>query len=111
MARRRRPTRPSTTALPSSSCALARPNCSGSFRIRKTPKIDAVQESDGADVISTGLPGFEQGLFITQDGYNDDILSGDPEASNFKYVPWERIARSFDPPLQIAPGAWNPRRP
>ena len=83
----------------------------GSFRVRPSKPIDAVQESDGAEVLSTGLPGFAQGLFITQDGYNDDFLSGDPEASNFKYVPWQRIARSFDPPLLIAPGAWNPRRP
>ena len=87
------------------------PRLLGSFRVRKNGPIDAVQESDGADVLSTGLPGFEQGLFVTQDGYNDDILSGDPEATNFKYVPWERIARSFDPPLRISPGAWNPRRP
>lgn len=87
------------------------PKLLGSFRVRKTAGIDAVQESDGADVISTGLPGFGQGLFVTQDGYNDDFLTGEPEATNFKYVPWERIARSFDPPLLIAPGAWNPRRP
>lgn len=89
----------------------AMPQLLGSFRVRKSGPIDAVQESDGADVISTGLPGFAQGLFVTQDGYNDDFLTGDPEASNFKYVPWERIARSFDPPLVITPGAWNPRRP
>ena len=87
------------------------PRLLGSFRVRKNAGIDAVQESDGADMLSTALPGFAQGLFITQDGYKDDALAGDPEASNFKYVPWERIARSFNPPLQIAPGAWNPRRP
>jgi 3-phytase len=90
---------------------MGTPKLLGSFRIRRNHGIDAVQESDGAEVLSTGLPGFAQGLFVTQDGYNNDILSGDPEASNFKYVPWERIARSFDPPLMIAPGAWNPRRP
>lgn len=87
------------------------PRLLGSFRVRRNQGIDTVQESDGADVISTGLPGFPQGLFITQDGYDNDILSGDPEATNFKYVPWERIARSFNPPLAIAPNAWNPRRP
>ena len=87
------------------------PELLGSFRVRKFGPVDAVQESDGADVISTGLPGFEHGLFVTQDGYNDDFLSGDPEATNFKYVPWERIATAFDPPLVIAPGAWDPRRP
>jgi 3-phytase len=87
------------------------PRLLGSFRVRRNGPIDAVQESDGAEVLSTGLPGFGQGLFVTHDGYNDDFLSGEPEATNFKYVPWQRIARSFDPPLLIAPGAWNPRRP
>ena len=85
------------------------PSLIGSFRIGKAKKIDAVQESDGAEVISFGLPGFEKGLFITQDGYAGDILSGEPAQTNFKFVPWERIAETFSPKLTIAPKAYNPR--
>lgn len=89
------------------------PSLRGSFRVRRAGPIDATQESDGADVLSFGLPGFDQGLFVTQDGYNDDLngLRGEPEASNFKYVPWQRIARAFEPPLLIAPRARDPRQP
>lgn len=85
------------------------PSLVGSFRVGKTKGIDATQESDGAEVISFGLPGFEKGVFITQDGYDGDELDGDPEASNFKFVRWEDIASSFSPKLTIAPKAYNPR--
>lgn len=87
----------------------ATPVYRGSFRVGRAGRIDATQESDGAEVLSTGLPGFPQGLFITQDGYDDDFLTGEPKRTNFKYVPWQRVAASFDPPLLVAPGAWNPR--
>lgn len=85
----------------------------GSFRVRSAGSIDAVQESDGADVLSLGLPGFERGLFVTQDGYDNDLdgLSGEVDSTNFKYVPWERIAYAFDPPLKITPRAYDPRNP
>lgn len=88
------------------------PDYRGSFRVGKKGGIDAVQESDGAEVISTGLPGFPDGLFITQDGYDDDLdgLSGEVDSSNFKYVDWAAIARSFDPPLMITPNAYDPRK-
>lgn len=90
-----------------------RPDLLGSFRVRAVPGIDAVQESDGADVISTALPGFPGGLFVTQDGYDDDLdgLSGEVDSTNFKLVPWGRIAGAFHPKLDVAPGAWNPREP
>lgn len=86
-----------------------RPSLVGSFRVARKGDIDAVQESDGAEVISFGLPGFEKGLFITQDGYDGDRLSGEPPLTNFKFVAWEDIARSFTPRLTIAPRAYNPR--
>ncbi len=82
----------------------------GSFRVGAVKGIDAVQESDGAEVISLGLPGFEKGLFITQDGYDGDELDGDPEASNFKFVKWEEIAKSFRKKLAITPKAYDPRK-
>lgn len=81
----------------------------GSFRVGRTKSIDAVQESDGAEVISFGLPGFEKGLFITQDGYDGDDLSGETDASNFKFVKWEDIAARFTPKLDVTPRAYDPR--
>jgi len=62
--------------------------------------IDGVQESDGAHVVSTPLPGFPHGLFVTQDGDDLDATGAEQEAAtNFKFVRWERIARLFAPPL------------
>jgi 3-phytase len=43
-------------------------NLLGSFTVGASGTMDAVQESDGADVIATALPGFPNGLFVTQDG-------------------------------------------
>ncbi len=89
------------------------PKLVGSFRVAAKGGIDAVQESDGAEVISTALPGFRKGLFITQDGYDDDLdgLSGETARTNFKYVDWSAIARRFTPPLIVTPGAYDPRKP
>ena len=83
----------------------------GAFRVASSDTIDAVQESDGADVIATALPGFPNGLFVTQDGYNDDLngLDGETAASNFKYLNWAVIANSFNPPLEINP-SFDPRK-
>lgn len=89
------------------------PRYRGAFRIGAAPDgaIDAVQESDGAEVISWGLPGFPDGLFVTQDGYDGDDFSGDVDSTNFKYVDWGRIARAFQPRLDVSPGAYDPRDP
>ena len=83
----------------------------GSFRVVAEGGMDAVQESDGADVIATALPGWPNGLFVTQDGYNDDLdgLDGETSASNFKYVDWAMIAGGFTPPLEINTG-FDPRK-
>ncbi|MFC7335382.1 phytase [Rhodocista pekingensis] len=83
----------------------------GSFRIVAGNGVDGVQECDGAEIVSYALPGFPDGLMVVQDGYNDDLngLSGEPEATNFKYVDWKAIAGSFDPALMVTPQAWSPR--
>ncbi|WP_245893384.1 phytase [Devosia naphthalenivorans] len=83
----------------------------GAFRVIATGDIDAVQESDGDDVISVALPGFPNGVFVTQDGYAGDLngLDGETDSTNFKFVDWAAIANSFDPPLEITPSEWNPR--
>ena len=84
----------------------------GSFRVAASDGLDAVQESDGADVTSVALPGFPAGLFITQDGYAADLnaLDGEVASTNFKFVDWARIAQSFTPPLEVTPQGWDPRQ-
>lgn len=65
---------------------------------------DAVQQSDGADVTNITLPGYPQGLFITQDGNNT------PErGTNFKYVSWADIAGPLK--LTVDTTAYDPRNP
>jgi myo-inositol-hexaphosphate 3-phosphohydrolase len=89
----------------------------GSFRITGGARIDSVEESDGAEVISTSLGGeYRFGLFITQDGLNDPPVLVEDEGelenvnTNFKLVNWLLIARSFDPPLRLEPNAYDPRQ-
>jgi myo-inositol-hexaphosphate 3-phosphohydrolase len=84
----------------------------GSFRVGTADGIDAVQESDGADVTSVALPNFPNGVFITQDGYAADLnnLDGETESTNFKYVDWAAIAATFAPPLEVTPSGWDPRK-
>ncbi|BBE72510.1 phytase [Oharaeibacter diazotrophicus] len=91
----------------------ATPKLLGSYRVAAKGGIDAVQESDGAEVISNALPGFPRGLFVTQDGYDDDLdgLSGETPQQNFKFVSWPAIAARFSPPLAVTPGAFDPRKP
>ena len=58
--------------------------------------IDAVNETDGIEVVNLGLgPAFPSGLFLAQDGNNQ---GGN---QNFKLVPWQAIANSVSPPLPI----------
>lgn len=81
----------------------------GSFAIGANGGIDAVQESDGADVTSFALPGFEDGMFVTQDGYDGDDF--DADATNFKYVKWSDIVRdnAFLAPYASLPANFDPR--
>jgi len=74
----------------------------GSFEVGAQGAIDAVQHSDGADVLGLALPGYPFGLFVTQDGEND------PEGgTNFKYVPWQHIAGPMG--LTVDNLAYDPR--
>jgi 3-phytase len=75
----------------------------GSFSIA-AGAYDSVQESDGADVTNIALPGYPQGLFITQDGNNT------PEGgTDFKYVSWGDIAGPLA--LTVDTAAYDPRNP
>ena len=87
------------------------PDRLGASRVGASEAIDAVQESDGAEVTSVALPGFPNGHFITQEGYMGDLDGSSRETARtgFKLVDWQAIARSFDPPLEGTPSRWNPR--
>lgn len=66
----------------------------GSFAVVADPLrgIDGISETDGLEVTSRNLgPGFEHGAMIAQDGRNVMPV----ENQNYKYVPWESIARAL----------------
>lgn len=68
----------------------------GSFRIVGSGSIDAVEETDGIDVACANMgASFPFGVFIAQDGKVEG------RGQNFKMVPWEKIARAFEPALPI----------
>ncbi len=83
----------------------------GSFVIgaNRSVGIDQVTTCDGADVASLSLPNFPLGVLIVHDGENDGSVS--VKNTNFKLVPWERVAGGFEPGLNIAPGVFDPRAP
>jgi len=69
-----------------------------SFRITKGDK-DAVEETDGLDVINVPLgPEYPYGILVVQDGHNKDD-HGNPAPQNFKIVSWAKIARLVNPNL------------
>lgn len=75
----------------------------GRFRI-DGGAIDGTRETDGIDVISTGLgDAFPSGVFIAHDDFNEGFTK------NLKLVDWRDIAKSFDPPLLVVTG--ETRRP
>jgi len=62
------------------------------FEIAAAGRIDTVTQTDGIAATSANLgPAFPQGLFIAQDGKNDDCNQ------NFKFVPWHSIAAAIGP--------------
>lgn len=83
----------------------------GSFRLTAHGAIDAGQECDGAELVSLPLPGYPQGLLMVQDGYNDDLngLSGEPKATNFKFVSWADIVAALPALAAVPAGGWSPR--
>jgi myo-inositol-hexaphosphate 3-phosphohydrolase len=50
---------------------------------------------------------FRRGLFVTHDG--DDENPDGRDATNFKLVRWQDLARAFDPQLRVNPFGWFPR--
>lgn len=90
----------------------------GSFVVGESGGIDAVEESDGADVINVPLgPQFPFGLVVVQDGANEPqvVVQDDEEleniSTNFKFIPWENVANAFPEQLAITPSSFDPRNP
>lgn len=94
----------------------------GSFQIGATgdaaDDIDGVQECDGAMALNIPLgERFPNGLLVVQDGHNVPLfpVEDDDEIenanTNFKFVPWENVARAFDPPLMIDTTSYHPHTP
>lgn len=78
----------------------------GRFRVLADQGSDRVTHTDGIAVTNVALgPTFSQGLFVAQDGYDEDAYN------NFKLVSWEAIARALDPPLIIDTESYDPRHP
>ena len=74
------------------------------FQIVAGNSIDRVTGTDGIDVVNSYLgPAFPRGVFIAQDGKNDD------GNQNYKLVPWQAIAEAVSPPLKIDV-SWDPRK-
>lgn len=90
----------------------------GSFVVGGSGPIDQVNESDGLDVINVPVgSAFPNGLLVLQDGANDpqNVVEDDEElennSTNFKFVPWESVAGSFENSLDIDPTSYDPRNP
>ncbi|HEX8348284.1 MAG TPA: phytase [Actinoplanes sp.] len=86
----------------------------GSFQVGDSASgIDGVQETDSLTVTNVPLGKFRHGLAVFADGANTPEVAGpDGEArdnTNFKLVPWESVANSFDPPLEIDTDGFDPR--
>lgn len=89
----------------------------GSFRIgSRGNRIDSTEESDGADVVNVPVGrGFSRGLLVVQDGNNDPALLVDDDGeienvnSNFKFVRWDDVAKSFATPLIVDTRSYDPR--
>jgi len=78
--------------------------------------IDQANESDGADVINVFLgPRFPKGLLVVQDGANDPqaAVQDDEElenaSTNFKFVPWDGVAKAFPDELVVDTQSYDPR--
>ena len=88
----------------------------GSYMVGASGEIDGVEESDGSMVLNVPLgPDFPQGLLVVHDGLNEPevLAEDDGEMENvstaFKFVPWQRVAETFDFPPIIDTESYSPR--
>jgi 3-phytase len=72
----------------------------GSFRIAAGNEIDRTTETDGIDVSGASFGTiYPYGIFVAQDGNNKENRK--KQNQNFKLVSWDKIAKEFNPPLDI----------
>ena len=64
----------------------------GRFRIAAAGGIGGTSETDGIEVTTASLPGYEAGIMIAQDGDNM------PAAQNFKMIRWADVKRALKLP-------------
>lgn len=70
----------------------------GTFGVGDAPAIDGASDTDGIDVTSASLgAAFPSGMLVVQDGDNAG------RNQNFKFVPWESVARAIKPALRLRP--------
>jgi 3-phytase len=75
----------------------------GRFQIIDGDIIDGTSETDGIDVVNSYLgPLFPYGIFVVQDGHNDN------GNQNLKIVAWDQIANAFPEKLSTST-LYNPR--
>jgi myo-inositol-hexaphosphate 3-phosphohydrolase len=73
----------------------------GSFVVGDAGDIDQANESDGADVMSTPLLGYPDGLLVVQDGANDPQVVAVNEdeienrSTNFKFISWTDVVNAM----------------
>ncbi|MFE2554886.1 phytase [Streptomyces sp. NPDC059352] len=81
----------------------------GSFAIGDGAATDGVQHSDGSTVVNVPLGrSFPQGMLITHDG-EATPADGEREGTNFKFTPWQSVARAFPEPLTVDTDSFDPR--
>ncbi|MGI5289705.1 phytase [Nonomuraea polychroma] len=67
----------------------------GQFRVGPGDRADGAEASDGAMATSAPLGhAYPKGLLVVHDGA-DSPPDGDREVTNFKFVDWRKVARSF----------------
>jgi 3-phytase len=72
----------------------------GRFRVGDGPTVDAVDESDGAAVVTDRVPGFPGGLLVLHDGAETPTVpgpDGEPRpATNFSYVALDDVLHTLE---------------
>jgi 3-phytase len=70
----------------------------GRFRVGSGARIDGVEDSDGAAVVTERVPGFPGGLLVLHDGAETPAVPGEDgeprPATNFAYVAYRDVLRT-----------------
>jgi myo-inositol-hexaphosphate 3-phosphohydrolase len=83
----------------------------GTFDILSGNGVDGVGGQDGIEVTNFPLgDAFAAGVFVSQDHINTDAGNGNSGNQNYKLIPWQLIANSFDVALGVD-RSFDPRQP